>query len=98
MTTDETATAKIVSNGTSNGSAAAAPQGMLAYRAPSLLQPHHARQAFKDAHEGKIPPLMGFYMGFASTAASKLVAQLGADLVWIDWEHASMNVETMTQV
>jgi 4-hydroxy-2-oxoheptanedioate aldolase len=71
---------------------------MLAYRAPSLLQPHHAKKAFKDAHNGKIPPLMGFYIGLACPPIAKVVAQLGADLVWIDWEHAAMNVETMTQV
>lgn len=30
-------------------------QGMNAYAAPSLFQPHKARQAIRDAHEKKIP-------------------------------------------
>jgi len=37
-------------------------------------------------------------MGLSSPPLAKVVAQLGYDLVWIDWEHASTNVETMTQV
>jgi len=72
--------------------------GMAAYRAPSLLQPHRAREALADAHAGRIPPLVGFFMGFSSTNVSKWVAQMGWDFVWIDWEHTSMGVETMTQV
>jgi 4-hydroxy-2-oxoheptanedioate aldolase len=73
-------------------------QGMQAYRAPSLLQPHRARDALRDAHDGKIPPLIGFFCGLASPAISKIAAQLGYDIVWVDWEHAAMSTETMTQV
>jgi len=72
--------------------------GMAAYRAPSLFQPHRAREAIADAHAGKIKPILGYFMGLASPPIAKLVALFGFDLVWIDWEHASMNVETMTQV
>ncbi|KAL1967154.1 hypothetical protein VTN77DRAFT_3445 [Rasamsonia byssochlamydoides] len=72
------------------------PTGMQLYRAPSLFQPHRARQALRDAHEGKIPPLYGFYLGLSSVELSRLVAPLGFDVVWIDWEHTSCNVEAMT--
>lgn len=72
--------------------------GMAAYRAPSLFQPHRAREAIADAHAGRIPPIVGYFMGLSSPPIAKLVALFGFDLVWIDWEHASMNVETMTQV
>lgn len=72
--------------------------GMAAYRAPSLLQPHRAREALLDAHNGKIRPLIGFFLGLSCPPVAQLVAQLGYDLVWIDWEHASTNTETMTQV
>lgn len=81
-----------------NGNAPTASLGMAAYRAPSLLQPHRARQAIADAHSGKIKPLVAFYCGLASTAITKVVSQLGFDMVWIDWEHAAMGVETMNQV
>lgn len=86
-----------VVNFNGNGSQAK-NQGVLAYRAPSLLQPHRARDAFRDAHDGKIPPLIGFFCGLASPPIAKIAAQLGYDLVCIDWEHSAMNVETMTQV
>lgn len=72
--------------------------GMAAYRAPSLLQPHRLREAIRDAHDGKIAPLVGFYSGLASPPIAKLAAQFGFDVLWIDWEHSAMNVETMTQV
>ena len=72
--------------------------GMAAYRAPSLFQPHRAREALADAHAGRIPPLIGYFCGLSSTAISKVAAQLGFDILWIDWEHAAMGVETMTQV
>jgi hypothetical protein len=80
------------------GSIQAPTRTMAAYRAPSLLQPHFLRQAIADAHAGKINPLTCFYCGLPSTAVAKLVAQLGFDVAWIDWEHAAMGVETMTQV
>jgi hypothetical protein len=72
--------------------------GMAAYRAPSLLQPHRAREALADAHAGKIPPLIGYFSCLASPPIAKLVAQLGFDVILIDWEHSGMNAETMTQV
>lgn len=72
--------------------------GMAAYRAPSLSQPHRAREALADAHAGKIPPLIGFFCGLSSPPVAKFAAQFGFDIVWVDWEHASTNVETMTQV
>jgi hypothetical protein len=71
---------------------------MAAYRGPSLLQPHKARQAIADAHAGRIPPLLGMFSAWASPPIAKVVAQLGFDFVWVEWEHASMSVETMTQV
>ena len=98
----------MATNGTSNGNGTAGiarvdPEqvtklGMAAYRAPSLLQPHRAQEALRDAHDGRIPPLIGFFCGLACPPVAKVVAQLGFDVVWIDWEHAAMNVETMTQV
>jgi len=72
--------------------------GMAAYRAPSLFQPHRARQALRDAHEGRIPPLIGYYFGLSSVQYARLIAPMGFDMVWIDWEHSSCNVETMTNV
>ncbi len=73
-------------------------KGMIAYRAPSLLQPHRAREAIKDAHDGKIRPLLGYFLGMSCPPIAKVVAQLGYDIVAVDWEHSSCNVETMTQV
>jgi hypothetical protein len=64
----------------------------------TLIHVSQAREALLDAHEGRIPPLMGYYLGLSAPPLAKVVAQLGYDLVWIDWEHASTNVETMTQV
>ena len=75
-----------------------AEKGMAAYRAPSLLQPHKARQAIRDAYEGKIKPLMGYYCGIPTVPTARVIALLGADVVWVDWEHASCGVETMTNV
>jgi 4-hydroxy-2-oxoheptanedioate aldolase len=99
MSNKEVVTNGVVTNGAvPNGTAPRKDQGMVAYRAPSLLQPHRARQAFADAHIGRIPPLIGFYCGVSCPPIAKIVAQFGYDLVWIDWEHSSCNVETMTQV
>lgn len=72
--------------------------GMAAYRAPSLFQPHRARQALRDAHEGKIPPLAGLYLGLSTVQTARFISPMGFDLVWIDWEHSACNVETMTTV
>ncbi|TEY39422.1 hypothetical protein BOTCAL_0457g00010 [Botryotinia calthae] len=81
-----------------NGHDSSPHQGVLAYRAPSLLQPHRARDAIRDAHDGKIAPLVGFFVALPSPPIAKVAAQLGYDCVWIDWEHTSMSVETMTQM
>lgn len=72
--------------------------GMQKYRAPSLFQPHRTREAIQDVHNGKIPPMVGFYFGLSSVQIARFVAPLGFDVVWIDWEHSSCNVETMTDV
>lgn len=69
---------------------------MLAYAAPSLFQPHRARQAIRDAHAKKIPPLIGYYAALSSVPNTRFIAPMGFDCVWIDWEHSSCNVETMT--
>ncbi|KAK3361394.1 Pyruvate/Phosphoenolpyruvate kinase-like domain-containing protein [Lasiosphaeria ovina] len=74
------------------------PQGMAAYRAPSLFQPHRARQAIRDAHEKKIPPMLGYYAGLSSLPITRFLAPMGYDAVWIDWEHTSCSVETMTSM
>lgn len=73
-------------------------KGVATYRVSSLLQPHNARQAIADAHMGRIPPLFGIFCAWASPPIAKVVAQLGFDFVWVEWEHASMSVEAMTQV
>ena len=72
--------------------------GMTAYRSTSLFQPHRARQAIRDAHQGKIAPLMGMYLGVSTVPTARFVAPLGYDVVWVDWEHSSCGVETMTTV
>ena len=71
---------------------------MAAYRAPSLTQPHKARRAIRDAYEGKINPMIGYYCGISSVPTARVMAQMGADVVWVDWEHSSCGVETMTTV
>ncbi|KAM7206394.1 HpcH/HpaI aldolase/citrate lyase [Naviculisporaceae sp. PSN 640] len=73
-------------------------QGMLAYAAPNFLQPHKARQAIRDAHEKKIPPLLFWYAGISSVPLIRFIAPLGFDGVWIDWEHTPCGVETMTEM
>ncbi|TEA17337.1 4-hydroxy-2-oxo-heptane-1,7-dioate aldolase [Colletotrichum sidae] len=75
-----------------------ATQGMNAYAAPSLFQPHKARQAIRDAHAKKIPPLMCYYSGLSSVPITRFLAPMGYDAVWVDWEHTSCNVETMTSM
>jgi 4-hydroxy-2-oxoheptanedioate aldolase len=86
------------STATNGNGEAKKPEGMLAYAAPSLFQPHRARQAIRDAYEGKIPPLLGYYAGLSSVPITRFLAPMGFDMVWIDWEHTSCNVETMTTV
>lgn len=68
------------------------------YMGPSLFQPHQARQGIRDAHEKRIPPLIGYYAGVAAVPITRWLAPMGYDYVWIDWEHSAMNVETMTTV
>ncbi|TQS33381.1 hypothetical protein Golomagni_06279, partial [Golovinomyces magnicellulatus] len=66
------------------------------YVGPNLFQPHHARQAIRDAHAKKIPPMLCYYAGLASVDITRWMAPFGFDAVWIDWEHCSCSVETMT--
>lgn len=65
------------------------------YRAPSLLQPHRLREAIRDAHEGRIPPLVNYFHMLANPQMLKVVCQLGYDTILIDMEHASMDIEMM---
>jgi 4-hydroxy-2-oxoheptanedioate aldolase len=88
-------TTEVTSNGASH---AATPTDMRAYRAPSLLQPHRARDALRDAHEGRIPPLLVYFVMLSAPAIVKAVAQLGYDVVLIDQEHSPMNISEMTQM
>jgi 4-hydroxy-2-oxoheptanedioate aldolase len=74
------------------------PVGMQKYAAPTLFQPHRMRQALRDAHEGTIAPLVGYYFGLTSVAYARVIATMGFDVAWIDWEHTSCNIETMTDV
>jgi 4-hydroxy-2-oxoheptanedioate aldolase len=83
---------------TMNGHSTIPSRGMATYRAPSLFQPHRTRKALRDAHEGKVAPLIGFFCGWASPPIGRVVAQMGFDIVCVDWEHSSCNVETMTQM
>lgn len=73
-------------------------QGMAAYATSSLFQPHKARQAIRDAHEKKIPPILCYYAGLSSIPITRFLAPFGYDAIWIDWEHTSCDVETMTTV
>lgn len=75
-----------------------ASNDMSAYAAPSLFQPHRARQAIRDAHEKKRAPLLGYYAGLSALPLIRHLAPMGFDSVWIDWEHTSCNVETMTNM
>ncbi|OBT68551.1 hypothetical protein VE03_01732 [Pseudogymnoascus sp. 23342-1-I1] len=69
----------MATNGTAaNGSAhAATPTDMRAYRAPSLLQPFRARDALRDAHEGRIPPLQVYFLMLSAPSIIKVIAQVG---------------------
>ncbi|KND90821.1 4-hydroxy-2-oxo-heptane-1,7-dioate aldolase [Tolypocladium ophioglossoides CBS 100239] len=73
-------------------------EGMAAYAGPSLFQPHRARDAIRDAHKKKIPPLLSYYAGLSSLPITRFLAPMNYDVVWIDWEHSSCNVETMTSM
>jgi 4-hydroxy-2-oxoheptanedioate aldolase len=83
---------------TDGGSDVPAGADVASYRAKTLFQPHRARQALRDAHEGKIPPLIAFICLLSSPQVIKVAAQLGFDIVMIDQEHSAMNIETMTDV
>ncbi|KAK1759982.1 aldolase citrate lyase family [Echria macrotheca] len=74
------------------------PTGMQKYVSTSLQQPHRARQALRDAHEKRIPPLLGCYLGLSSIPTMRYIAPMGFDMVWIDWEHTACDVETMTSM
>ncbi|OAQ78935.1 HpcH/HpaI aldolase/citrate lyase family protein [Purpureocillium lilacinum] len=71
-------------------------EGMAAYAGPSLFQPHRARDAIRDAHKKKIDPILCYYAGLSSVPITRFLAPMNYDAVWIDWEHSSCNVETMT--
>jgi 4-hydroxy-2-oxoheptanedioate aldolase len=90
----------MATNGMKDGNPASqvSTLGMVAYRAPSLFQPHRAREALADAHAGRIPPLIGYFAGLSSTAITRVVASFGYDIIVVDWEHSTLNLETMTQV
>ena len=84
-----------------NGTAITTPPkygDMRDYRAPSLLQPHRAREAILDAHNGRRPPLIGYFHMLANPQMCKVIAQLGFDIILIDMEHSAMNVETMVNM
>ncbi|KAK7217675.1 hypothetical protein V2G26_005678 [Clonostachys chloroleuca] len=68
------------------------------YAALTFFQPHNARQAILDCHEGKIPPMLCVFYGIASIPVSRLLAPFGFDAIWFDWEHSACNVETMTTI
>ena len=85
-------------NGVTNGVEKQQHGDMRDYAAPSLFQPHLARQAIRDAHEKKIPPLLGYFQAIPSIHATRWIAPMGYDCVWIDWEHSAFSVETMTTV
>lgn len=86
-----------LSNGTTE-SATHKHGDMRDYRAPSLFQPHRLREAILDAHEGRIPPIMGYFHMLANPQMCKVVSQLGFDIVLIDQEHSAMNIETMVNM
>ncbi|KAK4139547.1 Pyruvate/Phosphoenolpyruvate kinase-like domain-containing protein [Dichotomopilus funicola] len=71
-------------------------EGMQKYRAPSLFQPHRVRDVIRDAHEKKIPALIGYYSGLSSIPLVRFIAPMGFDMIWLDWEHTPCDVETMT--
>ena len=87
-------------NGMKNGPLAnqVSTLGMAAYRAPSLFQPHRAREALADAHARRIPPLIGYFAKLSSTAITRVAATFGYDIIVVDWEHSTLNLDTMTQV
>ena len=68
------------------------------YAGPNLFQPHQARKAIRDAHEGKIPPMLGYFAALPSVPVTRWLAPIGYDVVWIDAEHSACGVETMTSV
>lgn len=83
-------------NGVNGTHAAPSTNDMRLYAAPSLSQPHRARDAIRDAHAGKIAPLCGYFSSVSSVDYSRVIATLGFDFVWLDWEHSGCNTETLT--
>lgn len=73
-----------------------AGEGMAAYAAPSLFQPHLARQALRDAHEKKISPLLCIFHAVSSVPVVRFITPFNFDAAAVDWEHSSCNTETMT--
>ncbi|KAJ4183806.1 hypothetical protein NW759_017055 [Fusarium solani] len=77
---------------------------MAAYAAPSHFQPHRAREAIRDAHKKKIPPILGYYAGLSALSPTRLIgktrliATMNFDAVYIDWARTSCNVGTMTSM
>lgn len=71
-------------------------EGMAAYAAPSLFQPHLARQAIRDAHAKRIPPLLCIFNSMSSIPTLRFITPFNFDSSVIDWEHSSCNIETMT--
>lgn len=77
---------------------------MAAYAPPLFFQPHRAREAIRDAHKKKIPPILGYHASLSALPPSRLIgktrliAPMNFDAVFIDWEHTSCNVETMTSM
>jgi hypothetical protein len=43
------------------------------------------------------PPMLDV-VAIGSPQITEIVAQMRFDFVWVEWEHASMSVERMTQV
>lgn len=64
-------------------------QGMAAYAATSLFQPHHARKALRDAHNGASAPLIGMYLGLSTVPTARFIAPFGFDVVWVSTEESS---------
>ncbi|KUI60701.1 4-hydroxy-2-oxovalerate aldolase [Cytospora mali] len=72
------------------------PEGMQAYAAPSLFQPHRARQAIRDAYDGKIPSMLGYYAGLSSVAMVHEIVFMsqGRTIPWVripGHDHASIS-------
>lgn len=56
---------------------------MLKYRNQSLFLPHNFRQAIEDNKVGKVPPILGYFIGMPSIEAVRKVAPLGYDFIFV---------------